>query len=298
MNNLYEICRCCPNNCGINRYQTTSICKNTHQVKIARAALYFYEEPSISGKNGSGAIFFSGCPLNCIYCQNSDISKGNFGKLISTERLAEIMIELQEKGAHNINLITPTHFVPSIINAIQIAKNNGLKLPIVYNCSGYESVFMLKLLEGYVDIYLTDFKYFDNLLAKNLSHVQNYVDVAKNALKEMVRQVGKNNFDQSGMMLKGVIVRHLCLPTKKNDSKKIIYYLYHTYHDQIYLSIMNQYTPMKTFSKFSFLNHPLNPNDYDEIIDYAINLGVKNAYMQEGKTCLDSFIPLFDLEGV
>jgi len=298
MNHLYKHCECCPNFCGIDRYQTIGICQNTNEVKIARASLHFYEEPSISGKNGSGTIFFSGCSLACIYCQNRDISEGNFGKTISVSRLAEIMLELQNKKAHNINLVTPTHFIPSIIAAIKLAKSNGLVLPIVYNSSGYESVSMLKLLDGYIDIYLTDFKYFDNLLAKNLSHVQNYVEIAKSAIAEMVRQVGKNVFDQNGFMVKGVIVRHLCLPTKKNDSKKIIYYLYHTYHDQIYLSIMNQYTPMKTFSKFSFLNHPLNPNDYDEIIDYAINLGVKNAYMQEGKTCLDSFIPLFDLEGV
>ncbi len=298
MIDFYRKCACCPNECFVNRFQTIGICKNSHQVKVAKATLYFYEEPSISGTHGSGTIFFSGCNLECIYCQNSVLSKDNFGKTISITRLADIMLQLQERKAHNINLVTPTHFIPSIVEAIKIAKKKGLTIPIIYNTSGYEKESMLKLLDGFVDIYLTDFKYFDDHLAKNLSHVDHYVEIAKKALAEMVRQTGANKFDQNGLMVKGVIVRHLCLPSQKEDSKQIISYLYQTYQDQIYLSIMNQYTPLKTFDKFPFLNHTLSDIDYEEIINYALDIGIKNAYMQEGETCSDSFIPLFDLEGV
>ena len=298
MQKLYQVCQCCPRNCQINRLKISGFCHNTNHVKIARAALYFYEEPSISGINGSGTIFFSGCNLQCIYCQNEEISHGNFGKEITIERLVEIMLELQAKQAHNINLVTPTHFIPSIIEAIIIAKQKGLHIPIVYNTSGYESVTMLQLLDGYIDIYLTDFKYYDNTLGTKLSKVDNYQEIVKHAIEEMYRQTGPNQFDKNQCMTKGIIVRHLCLPSLKEDSKKILHYLYNTYHDQIYISIMNQYTPMKVHDDYLFLNHALSSNDYDEIIDYALDLGISKAYMQEGKTCSDSFIPLFNLEAV
>ena len=298
MNELYNSCELCPRKCHINRNTTKGICSNTSTLKVARSALHYFEEPSISGSNGSGTIFFSGCNLKCCYCQNKEISTNNFGINISIKRLSELMLELQSKKANNINLVTPTHFVPSIIEAIKLARKNGLSIPIVYNTSGYESVDTIKLLDGYVDIYLTDFKYFDNKLGEDLSKVKNYFEVASTALDEMYKQVSKNKFSSNGLMTKGIIVRCLVLPTKGNDTKKIINYLYQKYQDNIYLSIMNQYTPVTTNTSFPFLNSKVSEEEYDDIINYALDLGVKNAYIQEGDTSDESFIPPFDLEGL
>ena len=298
MNELYNSCELCPRKCHINRNTTKGICSNTSTLKVARSALHYFEEPSISGTNGSGTIFFSGCNLKCCYCQNKEISNDNFGINISVERLSELMLELQTKNANNINLVTPTHFVPSIIEAIKLARANGLSIPIVYNTSGYESINTIKLLAGYVDIYLTDFKYFDNKLGEDLSKVKNYFEVASLALSEMYKQVGINKFDDNGMMTKGIIVRCLVLPTKGNDTKKIINYLYKKYQDNIYLSIMNQYTPVTKSTTFPFLNNKVSDSEYDDIINYALDLGVINAYIQEGETSDESFIPSFDLEGL
>lgn len=298
MNDLYNSCELCPRKCHINRNTTKGICSNTSTLKVARSALHYFEEPSISGSNGSGTIFFSGCNLKCCYCQNKEISNDNFGINISVERLSELMLELQAKNANNINLVTPTHFVPSIIEAIKLARANGLSIPIVYNTSGYESINTIKLLAGYVDIYLTDFKYFDNKLGEDLSKVKNYFEVASLALSEMYKQVGINKFDDNGMMTKGIIVRCLVLPTKGDDTKKIINYLYKKYQDNIYLSIMNQYTPVTKSTTFPFLNNKVSDSEYDNIINYALDLGVINAYIQEGETSDESFIPPFDLEGL
>ena len=298
MNELYNSCELCPRKCHINRNTTKGICSNTSTLKVARSALHYFEEPSISGTNGSGTIFFSGCNLKCCYCQNKEISNDNFGINISVERLSELMLELQVKNANNINLVTPTHFVPSIIEAIKLARANGLSIPIVYNTSGYESITTIKLLAGYVDIYLTDFKYFDNKLGEDLSKVKNYFEVASLALSEMYKQVGINKFNDNGMMIKGIIVRCLVLPTKGNDTKKIINYLYKKYQDNIYLSIMNQYTPVTRSTTFPFLNNKVSDSEYDDIINYALDLGVINAYIQEGETSDESFIPPFDLEGL
>ena len=298
MNELYNSCELCPRKCHINRNTTKGICYNTSTLKVARSALHYFEEPSISGTNGSGTIFFSGCNLKCCYCQNKEISNDNFGINISVERLSELMLELQAKNANNINLVTPTHFVPSIIEAIKLARANGLSIPIVYNTSGYESINTIKLLAGYVDIYLTDFKYFDNRLGEDLSKVKNYFEVASLALSEMYKQVGINKFNDNGMMTKGIIVRCLVLPTKGNDTKKIINYLYKKYQDNIYLSIMNQYTPVTKSTTFPFLNNKVSDSEYDDIINYALDLGVINAYIQEGETSDESFIPPFDLEGL
>ena len=298
MNELYNSCELCPRKCHINRNINKGICSNTSTLKVARSALHYFEEPSISGTNGSGTIFFSGCNLKCCYCQNKEISNDNFGINISVERLSELMLELQAKNANNINLVTPTHFVPSIIEAIKLARKKGLSIPIVYNTSGYESVATIKLLAGYVDIYLTDFKYFDNKLGEDLSKVKNYFEIASLALEEMYKQVGKNKFASNGMMTKGIIVRCLVLPTKGTDTKKIINYLYKKYQDNIYLSIMNQYTPVNHSDTFTFLNDKVSDSEYDDIINYALDLGVINAYIQEGETQDESFIPPFDLEGL
>lgn len=298
MNELYNACTLCPRKCHINRNLITGVCNNTSSIKVARSALHYFEEPSISGSNGSGTIFFSGCNLKCCYCQNKEISTNNFGINISIKRLSELMLDLQSKKANNINLVTPTHFVPSIIEAIKLARENGLSIPIVYNTSGYESVDTIKLLDGYVDIYLTDFKYFDDKLGEDLSKVKNYFEVASTALDEMYKQVSKNKFSNNGLITKGIIVRCLVLPTKGNDTKKIINYLYQKYQDNIYLSIMNQYTPVTTNTSFPFLNSKVSEEEYDDIINYALDLGVKNAYIQEGDTSDESFIPPFDLEGL
>lgn len=298
MKELYNSCELCPRKCHINRNTTKGICSNTSTLKVARSALHYFEEPSISGTNGSGTIFFSGCNLKCCYCQNKEISNDNFGINISVERLSELMLELQAKKASNINLVTPTHFVPSIIEAIKLARKKGLSIPIVYNTSGYESVATIKLLAGYIDIYLTDFKYFDNKLGEDLSKVKNYFEIASLALEEMYKQVGINKFASNGMMTKGIIVRCLVLPTKGTDTKKIINYLYKKYQDNIYLSIMNQYTPVNHSDTFTFLNDKVSDKEYDDIINYALDLGVKNAYIQEGETQDESFIPPFNLEGL
>ena len=298
MIDLYKKCNLCPRKCLIDRTKTLGYCKATDKVKVARSALHYFEEPSISGTNGSGTIFFSNCNLKCCYCQNKEISTDGFGKEISIERLSEMMLELEEKHANNINLVTPTHYVPSIIEAIKLARSKGLSIPIVYNTSGYESVETIKLLDGYIDIYLTDFKYFDDKLGKELSKCTNYFEVASKALEEMYRQTGKNKFNDNGLMTKGIIVRCLVLPTKSDDTKKIIDYLYKKYQDNIYLSIMNQYTPVNYIKDYPYLNKTISEDEYNEVIDYAIDLGIKNAYMQEGGTCSESFIPSFDLEGV
>ena len=295
--NPYQKCMLCPRNCMVNRYKKLGFCGLSNKLKVSLAKPFFYEEPPISGIKGSGTVFFSGCNLKCVFCQNMDISKYNNGLNISIQRLSEIMLELQEKGVHNINLVTPTMFIPSIVKAIKKAKENGLTIPIIYNSSGYENVEALKLLDGYIDVYLPDFKYFDNNLAIKYSKCPNYRENVILALKEMVRQTGTCSFDNNGLIKKGVIVRHLMLPGLTNDSKKIIKYLYETYHNDIFISIMNQYTPNKHV-KEKKLKQRITKKDYEEVIGYAINLGIQNAFCQLDGTVSESFIPNFDYEGV
>ena len=294
---MYKICNLCPRNCNINRYSNKSFCKNNDKVKIALSSLHYFEEPCISGINGSGTIFFSGCNLKCVYCQNKEISHENYGVEISVEILAEIMLELQNKNANNINLVTPTHFIPSIISSIKIAKNNGLNIPIIYNTSGYEKKETIRLLNGYIDIYLTDFKYFDNNIGKKYSKVNNYFEYASTALNEMKKQVPKNIYDSNGLLKKGIIVRHLILPNNIVDSKNILKYLYDNYNNNIIYSIMNQYTLLEN-TEYDELNRCVNDDEYNNVIDYACSLGITNAYVQEGGTQSESFIPKFNLDGV
>ncbi len=285
------VCNLCPRECGVDRTVNTGFCSVGQTLKISRAALHFYEEPPISAQNGSGTVFFSGCNLRCVYCQNKEISLG-FGKEITVQRLAQIFLELQQKGAHNINLVTPDHFVPQIKNALVLAKQNGLELPIVYNTSGYCNVNTLRLLDGLVDIYLTDFKYFDDSLSLKYSGAKDYKHIASLATKEMFRQVGKPVFDENGVMQKGVIVRHLVLPGFLANSKDILEYLYATYKDDIYISIMNQFTPMN-LEKFPEINRTVSEKEYQEIVLFANMLGIKHAFVQEGDTQKESFIPDF-----
>lgn len=299
MNMMLKTCALCPRACMADRmHGKLGYCHANAHVKIARAALHMWEEPCISGAKGSGTIFFSYCTLQCVFCQNFEISTLGFGEEISISRLAEIFLELQQKGAANINLVTPTQYVIQIIQALTIAKQRGLIIPILYNSSGYETVETLKLLEGYIDIYLPDFKYNNDQLAYRYSKVKGYASIAKQAIAEMVRQTGKPIFNKDGMMQKGVIVRHLILPGQLGDSKDIIEYLHDTYQDTVYISIMNQFTPTRQLAAFPEINRPLTAEEYEEVVQYALMLGVKNAFIQEQGTAKESFIPPFNLDGV
>lgn len=328
----FSNCSLCPRQCHADRMGSAQgVCQVSSTLKVARAALHFWEEPCISGTNGSGAVFFSGCPLHCIYCQNEEISHGLCGKEISNERLSEIFLELQEKGANNINLVTPTHYVPPIVAAVERARGQGLTLPVVYNTSGYESVDNLKRLEGIVDVYLPDFKYMDSKLAASYSHAPDYPGVAKAALAEMVRQQPaalfypepkrqqtKENTDnehcschlpelygeysseaEEGYLIhKGVIVRQLLLPGALKDAKAIVRYLHSTYGNQIYLSLMSQYTPLSHIKGVEPLNRKVKKAEYNAYVDYCLDIGVEHGFIQEGDVAEESFIPYFDCEGV
>ena len=292
------LCNLCPRNCNTDRDVKVGYCKMSNTVKISRAALHQWEEPCISAENGSGTVFFSGCNMGCVYCQNQDISHQGFGKEITTDRLAEIFLELQAKNAHNINLVTPTHFVPQIITAVKTARNDGLILPIVYNTSGYEKVENIKSLDGVVDVYLPDFKYISADMAQKYSFCGDYPQMAKNAIAEMVRQTGPCVFDDDGVIQKGTIVRVLVLPGYAEEAKKVIEYLYNTYGDDIFISIMSQYTPCTNLEKYPEINRPLTAKEYDDVLDFAVELGLENGFVQEGESASESFIPPFNLEGV
>lgn len=299
MEDILKSCTLCPRECRVNRYENQGYCLANDKIRVARADLHFWEEPPISGDKGSGTVFFSGCNLRCVFCQNYDISRENFGKEISARRLAEIFIELQEKGANNINLVTPTHFINGIVKALNLSHEMGLKLPVVYNTSSYEKVESLKKLNGLVDIYLPDFKYMSSELSKKYSNAENYSEIAKKAIDEMVRQTKEPAFDETtGLMTKGVIVRHLVLPGCTEDSKKIIKYLYDTYGDNIFISIMRQYTPFGELEKYPEINRKITDKEYDEVVDYAVDLGVENGFIQEEEAASESFIPKFNLKGV
>ena len=296
---IMEECRLCPRNCGADRNAgQKGFCGVSAEVKIARAALHMWEEPCISGKEGSGAVFFSGCALRCRFCQNRAISGGQQGKTVPVKRLAEIFLELQEQNANNINLVTAGQFIPQVAEAIILARDQGLKIPVVYNSSGYESLTALKMLEGLVDIYLPDFKYMDPDLAFKYSYAKDYPEVAKEALKEMVRQVGEPEFDDRGMMQRGIIVRHLLLPGHVRDSRNVLKYLIDTYGNRIYISLMNQYTPMPAMKEDPLLSRKVTEREYESLIDYGISLGLENGFIQEGETAIESFIPKFDGEGI
>lgn len=295
-------CNLCPRECGVDRASgQLGVCGQTEELKVARAALHYWEEPCISGEEGSGAVFFSGCPLHCVFCQNENIANGTTGKKITVPRLSEIFLELQEKGANNINLVTPGHFVPQIIKALDRARADGLFLPVVYNTSSYENVDTIRMLEGYVDIYLPDFKYMDSGLSARYSNAPDYAKVAKAAVAEMVRQTGKASFlqsDEDSLIKRGTIVRHLTLPGCMEDSKSVLKYLHETYGDTIYISIMNQFTPLSNLEKYPELNRRITEEEYEELVDYAIEIGIWNGFIQEGDTAEESFIPEFDCEGV
>lgn len=306
-------CNLCPRKCNSKRINgENGYCNSPYKLKIARASLHMWEEPCISGDSGSGAVFFCGCNLGCVYCQNREISRGGSGKEIEIEELSDIFIKLQLQGANNINLVTPTHYIDGIIKAIDMAKSQGLIIPIVYNTGSYESVETLKRLEGRIDIYLPDLKYYDDKRAIKYSKAPNYFNVAMDAIKEMYRQVGRNQFDENGMMKKGVIVRHMILPEGTKDSKTVVKALFDEFRDNVYLSIMSQYTPVmnrigaeqKAFhgdnyresnkESYSELFRKVTKREYNKVVDYCIELGIENAFIQEGDAALESFIPEWD----
>ena len=297
MNDILKQCTLCPRKCKVNRYLQKGFCGANSNIKLAHYSLHEWEEPIISGENGSGTIFFSNCNLKCIFCQNRKISELGYGKEITIKRLQEIMLELQNKGAHNINLVTPTHYVPQIIETISPIKNKSLNIPIVYNTSSYENVETIKMLNGIVDIYLADLKYFDSSLGEKYSHCSDYFMVASQAIEEMYKQIGKPII-KNNLLKKGIIVRVLILPGHINDAKKCIKYLYEKYRNNIFISIMNQYTPMQILKEYPNLNRKLNNEEYDEVINYACDLGITKAFIQEGETASKSFIPQFNCDNI
>lgn len=336
-------CMLCPRECGVNRLAgEKGFCGETAVVRAARAALHAWEEPCISGREGSGTVFFTGCSLKCSYCQNAKLASGDAGREIGVNRLADIFLELQDKGANNINLVTPTHFVPQIAAALRLVKNGLLRIPVVYNTGGYEKTETLRQLEGLVDIYLPDFKYLSAGLAQAYSRAPDYGRAAKRAIAEMVRQAGGSLFrtddgmlltaetwnerleaeetkrrrregrraeqtteeefpDDYGrmpMMIKGVIVRHLLLPGGLEDSKRILFYLHRTYGNRIYISIMNQYTPLEAVKNHPVLSRRVTEAEYEELVEYALDIGIENGFIQGSETAEESFIPTFDYEGI
>ncbi len=297
---LYEACAICPRKCGANRFEGhRGFCKETSRLRAARAALHMWEEPCISGKEGSGAIFFTGCNLGCVFCQNYEISHEDSGKDLDADRLLQIFYELKEKKANNINLVTSDIYLPTVAEAIEKAKSQGFDLPFVYNTSSYLRVDSLKLLDGLVDIYLPDFKYFTNQKAGKYSLAQDYPEVVKAAIEEMHRQIPACSFDERGMMRKGIIVRHLLMPHGLLEGKMIVKYLHEKYGDSIFISLMNQFTPDKEKLKdYPEISMPVTEREYDELTNYAASLGVTNGFMQEGGTVSESFIPAFNFEGI
>lgn len=296
---LLRNCKLCPRNCNVDRLSgQVGFCKAGEKIKIARVSLHEWEEPCISGTRGSGTIFFSNCNLNCVFCQNHKISQENLGKEVSIERLGHIFLEQQIRGAHNINLVTPTHYVPQIIEAIKLAKQLGLTIPVLYNSNGYENVETIKALKGYVDIYLPDLKYFNNKYAKKYSNVDNYFNCSLKAIEEMVKQAPNAVFNKDGLMLKGVIIRHLMLPGLLFDSKKVVDAIYKNFGNNLYLSLMNQYTPMFDAYKYPEISHPLNQKHYESFVEYCLKLGITKGFIQEVGTVKESFVPEFDLRGI
>jgi len=291
-----KTCTACPRECNVDRSNgKIGYCGETSRIRVARTSLHQWEEPCITGEFGSGTVFFSGCSLKCIFCQNYNIADSSVGRVFTIEELAEAFLRLQEEKASNVNLVTAGHFVEQIVPAIRLAKERGLSIPIVYNSSAYETVESLQKLEGLVDVYLPDCKFFDEEVSKSYAKAKDYFEVAKAAIAEMVRQVGEPIIDErSGNMTKGVIVRHLVLPGHTKDSMKILKYLHNTYGNQIYVSIMNQFTPVINQERYTNLNRRVTKREYRKVLDYAIEIGIEKAFIQEGKTAQESFIPEFD----
>lgn len=290
-----EKCKICPHNCGVNRLNgNIGRCKSNGNIKLAMASIHNFEEPCISGENGSGTVFFSNCNMNCVFCQNYKISQQGLGREISIKELAEIFIDEQNKNAENINLVTPTMYVYHIIEAIKIAKNKGLKIPIVYNSNGYENVETIKKLKGYIDIYLPDLKYYDDDLAFKYSGVKNYFENAASAIKEMYNQVGSPVLDENGMMKKGLIIRHLVLPNNLQNSKDVLKWINDNIDKKVFVSVMAQYFPTNKAKDFPEINRKLTKEEYEEIENYLYSLDLDNGYIQELGEHEEEYVPDFE----
>ena len=293
---LLQKCEICPHKCKIDRTKNqVGRCKSKDTVKVALASIHNFEEPCISGRNGSGTVFFSNCNLSCEFCQNYEISQQGLGKEISIERLAEIFIEQQSRGADNINLVSPTSYAVQIIEAIKIAKNNGLKIPIIYNTNGYENIETLKLLEGYIDIYLPDLKYSENDLAKKYSKIENYFEIATSAIKEMYRQVGKNEYDENGIIKAGIIIRHLILPNHTENSKKVLKWIAENMPKNITVSVMAQYFPTYKAKEIKDINRKITKYEYQKIENYLYSLDLENGYIQEMGNNEEIYVPKWEI---
>jgi len=295
MKEQYNHCLLCARRCGADRNAgRTGVCGVTAETRVARAALHMWEEPCISGPDGSGTVFFAGCSLGCVFCQNRSISRGAAGRVVTTEELAGIFLGLREQKANNINLVTPTHYAPAVIDAVRIARDQGLAVPIVYNTGTYETVETVSSLKETVDVFMPDLKYFDPALAEKYAKAPDYFATASAAIAAMREIAGPPVFDERGMMKRGVLVRHLIIPGHTKDSKKVLEYLSREYGKDIYVSIMNQYTPMAGIENaFPELGRKLTKREYDKVVDYAIGLGIENAFIQEGGAAKESFIPEF-----
>lgn len=294
----YTSCRLCPRKCGINRYETTGFCGMSAEIKAAKATLHQWEEPCISCENGAGTVFFSGCSLRCVYCQNTQISAAGFGEIITSERLGDIFLELQNRGAENIELVTPTHFLPQIISALDRVKHH-LEIPVVYNCGGYESTETIKRLNGYIDVYLPDIKYFSSEISAKYSKAADYFEYASAAVTEMINQVGKLQYSESGKLLKGTVIRHLVLPNCRHDSMKIMDWIAeNTPPDSRLVSIMSQYTPFDFISSdYPELKRRVTKMEYNSVVRHAESLGIK-GFTQDISSAREEYLPLFDLEGI
>lgn len=295
---MLEKCNLCPNNCNINRNKYIGKCGAGPKIKVSLASLHYYEEPCISGEKGSGTVFFSNCNLGCVFCQNHKISHNGFGKEIEIEDLANIFINLQNKKANNINLVSPTLYVYQIIEAIKIAKAKGLNIPIIYNCGGYENVETIKMLEGYIDVYLPDLKYAEDDLSLKYSNAKNYFKYCTKAILEMYNQVGSPKFDENGLIQKGLIIRHLVLPSHIENSKKVLSWIDENIDKNVYVSIMAQYFPTGNASKYKEINRKLSLEEYKEIEEYLYSLNIDNGYMQELEEHEEEYVPNFDLSGI
>ena len=295
---LLKSCEICPHRCKVDRRIERGFCGAGEKIRVALVSLHKWEEPCLNGENGAGTIFFSHCNLKCVFCQNFKISHENFGEDISVERLTEIFLEQQERGAANIELVTPVHYVPQICLAIDAAKSSGLKLPVVWNSNGYELPETLELLKNRVDIFLPDLKYFDDKIANSFSGVNDYFSVASKAIEKMFELVGEVKFNDRGLMTRGLFVRHLVLPNFRSDSMQIVEWLYKTFGDKIYISLMNQYTPIFHAADFKKIDRRLTSFEYKSVIRHAEKIGVKNCFIQVGKTADEKFIPNFNLSGV
>jgi putative pyruvate formate lyase activating enzyme len=292
-------CGLCLHGCGINRLAgETGFCGAGRNARVALVSLHQWEEPCLSGTRGSGTVFFSRCNLRCVFCQNHAISQDGAGKDLSIERLGEIFHEQQTRGAHNLNLVSPTPYVPHILAALDSARARGFSLPVVYNTNSYETLTTLSALTGYVDIYLPDLKYFDPQIAVKYSAAPDYFHHAAKAVEAMVKQAGPPVLGDDGLMRRGVIIRHLLLPGLVEDSKRVVEYIHRTFGDAVYLSLMSQYTPVHRAAAYPEINRTVEPTEYTALVDYACSLGVSNCFVQEGGAALESFIPKFDLRGV